>query len=682
MPLPIILAGVAGAGLVGEMLVGNGAIDPEELRHRAPEPGRTEYLPVANDGGIDGTNPAEPTSVDALDSKVEEVNASTLDIEPAHLFSYCGHGSCDEGGDCTEVADARELLIAAADAGITEVFDALHTRIESIGATISAHTAEEQIAERLASVYRGEGKIDFDLNRTNRELVETRAAFAEAVSAGSNTANEALATLRLMVQSLRNTLAERAAHRVNAASFAWAVPQMVNPLSAAITGGMTAWDLLQASGAGSAGPEAVQDAARSLETFRTEGADKVQALAEAAKAWTVTPNMASLAGVKVPASESPTPPAPSTPPVSTLPTSSSALPGVGGGAGDTTSEPSLKDALDALMDEPMPEMPPSMMPSGMDSGMGGMPSGGMPSGGMPSGGMPMSDPMAGLGSEPLTDPLTDDELLDDEPLDDVSEDEDDELGDPLNDVTEGEEADVETPEEDAEGEGDVEPTPEAGDVAPVEGDPSVPTVTSDDTTARTVDVGNGRMVTFPSAAMADAVARLVDSVESGGGKTLYLAMSEAGYQLPPLGTDIGEIVPPALLAEGDIVVGQNATGVYLGAGDVLLENGTVVPLSEAAAFGGENQGLFRVAEPEPAEPGLHGPAQPVGDGSTSPLSAPAEPATVSTPGEVIEDVSQPGVPTDTATDDLSATDDTLAGLNMGETDNGAPGLDPGSAFPS
>lgn len=299
----------------------------------------------------------------------------------------------------------------------------------------------------------------------------------------------------------------------------------------------------------------------------------------------------------------------------------------------------------------------------------------------------MSDPMSGLGSDPLTDPL-EDELLDDEPLDDLTEDEEGELGEPLDDVTEGEEAVEEGDIADDSVTGtddsvtDVEETPEAGDVAPVEADPAVPDVASDDVTARTVDVGNGRMVTFPSAMMAQAAADL--ALPGNENKTLYMALAESGYDVPPLGQDIGEIVPPALLREGDVVVnGDNQMGVFLGNGDVLMEGGEIKPLSEVANFGGENQGLFRLEEPAPATDGLNGPAQPVGDGSTSPLSGTADAtATVSTPGEVIEDVAQPGVPTDTADDDLSATDDTLAGLGTGTVDDGAPGLDPGAAFPN
>ena len=679
MALPIIAKVAAVTG--GAALLGSAFEDSGDIRHHPPQQGRTQYLPIAGDGDVDGNRAADPTSTDALDGALDEINAATLDYDAAHLYSFCDDASCTKG--CAATPEPPQLLVAAEK--IAALFDRFEDHIGEIATTLS-NFAGEQTADRLISVYAGDGTGSFSLPEAQEGADLVRAALADAVEASEVSARDALAVNRVTVQSMRNAIAEKAVNQLSAENALWMAPLALTGVGAvagvAVGVGKTAWDVWQSNRAEAAGSAAVEAAKPLLEAAAAKNDEAVAALRQALRHWKVSPNQNAIGKL---ASESPMPPAPSTPPLdSTPPTTSSPLPGVSGVAGDTDSELSLKDALDALLDEPMPELPPSMVPSGMDSGMGGMPSGGMPSmGGAPMSGAPMAgtDPFA---AEPLADPLEDDEEDLEEPLEDVSDEDEDAEDDELFPEDETEEegdiaADVEAPEEDAEG--DVEPTPEAGDVPPVEGDPSVPDDTSDDTAARTVDVGNGRMVTFPSAAMADAVARLVDSAESGGGKTLYLAMSEAGYQLPPMGSDIGEIVPPALLAEGDIVVGQDATGVYLGNGDVLLENGSVVPLSEAAAFGGENQGLFRVAEPEPTEPGLHGPAQPVGD--TTPVGGTADAtATVSTPGEVIEDVAQPGVPTDTKADDLSATDDTLAGLGTGTTDDGGAALDPSTAFPN
>lgn len=679
MALPIIAAKVA-AVTGGAALLGSAFEDSGDIRHHPPQQGRTQYLPIAGDGDVDGNSAADPTSTGALDGALDEINAATLDYDAAHLYSFCDDESCTKG--CATTPEPPQLLVAAEK--VAALFDRFEDHIGEIATTLS-NFAGEQTADRLISVYAGDGTGSFSLPEAQEGADVVRAALADAVEASEVSARDALAVNRVTVQSMRNSIAEKAVNQLSAENALWMAPLALTGVGAvagvAVGAAKTAWDVWQSNRAEAAGPAAVEAAKPMLEQAARANDEAVANLRQALRHWKVSPNQNAIGKLAV---DSPTPPAPSTPPVSTPPTTSSALPGVGGGAGDTTSEPSWDDKLDALLGEPDPVLPPSMGGSPMDSGMGGMPSGGMPS----MGGAPMSDPMSALGSEPLTDPLTDDELLDDDPLDDLAEDEDDEGEDELfpDDVTEGEEAveegdiaaDVETPEEDAEGE--VEESPENGDVAPVEGDPSVPDVASDDVSARTVDVGNGRMVTFPSEKLAQLAADL--ALPGNENKTLYMAASEAGYQLPPMGQDIGSQVPPALLREGDVVVnGDNQMGVYLGSGDMLMEGGEIKPLDEVANFGGENQGLFRLEEPAPATDGLNGPAQPVSDGSTSPVGGDAT-ATVSTPGEVSEDVGTPGVPTDTKADDLSATDDTLAGLNIGETDNGDAGLDPSAAFPN
>ena len=203
-------------------------------------------------------------------------------------------------------------------------------------------------------------------------------------------------------------------------------------------------------------------------------------------------------------------------------------------------------------------------------------------------------------------------------------------------------------------------------------------------------------MTFPSVALADAAKAVVEAAEAGNPKSLYLAASENGFNLPPMGQDVGQQVPPALLREGDVVVNKDGMGIFIGNGDVLWESGEIKPLADVATFDGQNQGLFRLEESAPAADGLNGPAQPVAsDGSAAPVASgepvtatpgsaapvPPEPA-VSTPGQVTDQAGTPGVPTDTKADDLSATSDTEAGAGFGSTDNGAAGLDPAAAFPS
>lgn len=330
-------------------------------------------------------------------------------------------------------------------------------------------------------------------------------------------------------------------------------------------------------------------------------------------------------------------------------------------------------------------MPSSPLGGGspMDSGMGGSPLGGAG-----------SDP---FGSEPLSDALTDtEEPEDEEPLDDLTDEDEDKKDDELFPEDDSD-VDGDTPDTDIDADVDTdtdkpdetpEESPENGDVAPVAADPAAATP-GDDTAARTVDVGGGRQVTFPSVALADAAKAVVEAAEAGNPKSLYLAASENGFNLPPMGQDVGQQVPPASLREGDVVVNKDGMGVFIGNGDVLWESGEIKPLADVATFDGQNQGLFRMEETAPpASDGLSGPAQPVGDGSSAPVAsgepvtATSQDASVSTPGAVTDQAGTPGVPTDTKADDLSATSDTEAGAGFGSTDNGAAGLDPSTAFPS
>lgn len=313
----------------------------------------------------------------------------------------------------------------------------------------------------------------------------------------------------------------------------------------------------------------------------------------------------------------------------------------------------------------------------------------MPS--MGGGGMP--DLGSGM-SSPLSDPLASDELA--QPLDDLAEDEDDELEEPLDDLTdEGDEA-VEPLTDPTDTEGlDAEPadteddtedteTPTStGEVAPVatETDPN-------SAEARTADVGNGRQVEFPSAKLASLADTLARGAEQGLGFTLAQEASELGFQIPPDGQDIGKQVPTSLMQAGDVLVSSAGTGIFIGDGDVMMEDGKIVPLSEAAVFDGQNQGIFRLDEGADAasptaggqEPSsvATGVAQPVGEGSVSPLSGDVTP-TVSTPGEATAQAGTPGVPTDDA-EAVGETDATASAF--GETDNGAGALNPDDIFPS
>lgn len=641
----------------------------------------TYYLPITDHGLYDPT-------IYGLDKAIGNINESAFGYETERLWHHTETPDTMTAPTALDLTPVQDYLTAVSDA-LTELNTDLAGRVE------------EQLVERAVSKRYG---------LTGSGLEDGKAgvtALAPLVTAVSDATNEsavaAFNTMRGAIKVSREMIVDAVVHAtgLDVSADAWDVG-----LTASVVGAPLGVSKYAAHAVGSFlwnkerafDPEKID----AINALLSDGAGKVNAamsanddacakLEAAAKDITFP---SKVTGTTVNADDF-KPTVPAATPAVTTPGDSSPLVGggspgsMGGGGGGDTSPP---ESLEDLFNEPEPEMPPSMS----DPGMGGSPLGG---GGSPmDSGMGSGSPLGGAGSDPFgSEPLaalTDEEPVEEEePLEDVSKEdedteddelfpEDDEPGDEDEPVEEGTEEDEPVEEEVTE-----EETP--GEELPTEGDPAAP---ADDTAARTVDIGNGRQITFPNASIADAVQRLVDSTGSGGGKTLYMALSEAGFNLPPMGQDIGELVPPALLSEGDIVKTEGMMGVFVGAGDVLMENGEVKALTDVTAEPGFG-GLFRPEEPAPSSDGLSGPAQPVpaGDGSTSPLGAPTDPngtstvdpasASTSTPGDATAQAGTPGVPTDTAADDLAATD-TLAGVGMGETDNGAGGLDPSTAFPS
>lgn len=658
--------------------------DPGELLHMPPTPGRTLYLPVSGDGGIDG-QPGEATGVNEMDSRVDQLNAATLDYDPAHLYSF-DDVRCESG--CGDTPDA---VVSLSDddalAGVTSVFQALVTVADDVKGVLSNYAGEMWV-DRLAEIYSGTGTFNPDAVGDDTEIVY--GALVAALEASEAAGNDALGALRITVQALRTSIAERAERRVNALDWALSVPLGISGIGLAWAAGGVAsnvYDLWKGGHARDAGLNAISTAEPMLAEAMQRNDQAVAALRAAVADWQVKVNTNAVRDV--PKSDAAPKPAeasvtddairnPGAAPTGT-PLSTTA-------AGDTEEKDKLQSALDDLLgSDPMAGMPQ----------MGGMPSGsGMPSmgGGMPSDmgsgmGTPLSD---ALGSDELSKPLDDlaeDEEEDaEEPLDDVSGDEDEDTEEPLEDpgeITPEELPEIEDPTEGDEGdtEGEEE-LPEDGE-APVAAEPEVDPNSEE---ARTADVGNGRKVTFPTAALAGLGEGL--AAPGNENKTLRLLASELGFQIPPDGQDIGKQVPTSMLREGDVLVGAAGEGIFIGTDEVLMEGGKIIPLSEAAVFDGQNQGIFRLDEggggtaapaTDTVETGL---AQPVGDGSTSPLSG-TDPAvdatpTVSTPGDATAQEGTPGVPTD----DAEEVGDTSANAAFGETDNGAGGLNPDDVFPS
>lgn len=154
-----------------------------------------------------------------------------------------------------------------------------------------------------------------------------------------------------------------------------------------------------------------------------------------------------------------------------------------------------------------------------------------------------------------------------------------------------------------------------------------------------MDLGNGRMATFPTEKLAALGGELVRAAGEGNPSDLYMAASKAGLELPPMGQDIGTPISPSQLQEGDAVIGSDLKGLYVGNSEVLCEDGQVHKIDElTSTFAGPDNGLFRI-DPE---------ADPLGGGEapSQPVSADTQEAAVSAaPADAPIQESEPGVPT-------------------------------------
>lgn len=88
------------------------------------------------------------------------------------------------------------------------------------------------------------------------------------------------------------------------------------------------------------------------------------------------------------------------------------------------------------------------------------------------------------------------------------------------------------------------------------------------------------------------LAEMVSPTNGDEPKSLREAMADAGYKVPDPGADLGTRVSPMDLKPGDLVVGAEAEGVYIGDGQVLTSDG-IKPLAEVADFRGDGHGFFR-----------------------------------------------------------------------------------------
>ncbi|MCB1257607.1 MAG: hypothetical protein KDB26_10900, partial [Microthrixaceae bacterium] len=164
--------------------------------------------------------------------------------------------------------------------------------------------------------------------------------------------------------------------------------------------------------------------------------------------------------------------------------------------------------------------------------------------------------------------------------------------------------------------------------APVtDGDaPAEPT----DEQKRTVELPDGRQVTFPTEQHAALVREMLASNPENP-VSLYAAADKAGFTLPPMGQDIGTPVPPMDVSPGDIVKGADGTGVSIGNGEVLMESGEIKPVEDVAKVGEAGHGIFRLETADASAPAP----------GAAPVVPPPAPAAEQPPAPVTEQVQPP-----------------------------------------
>ncbi|WP_067974836.1 hypothetical protein [Mycolicibacter icosiumassiliensis] len=599
------------------------------------------YLPSTGNSDIDNPSGARAAdSVQSLDSRLGNINTATVNADPAAVRSFCDH-TC--GGGCT---DSLTKMPALHHETLTTSLDALIEGIEGVKGVITNQLSGTW-GERLQTKYGSGGEADLSVLVERTEAV--KAALPPVITSSNKHADGALKTVRESVKSVRMYLAGAAEKHKADTGIGLGIGSTA---AAAIPGlGMIAAPVTALLGWLS-GDRSVHDGggAPSIAELSADGAesDKSIGVLDAALAdWklgagkdadSLGNQLAGNAGTGSGFSEAPD--------------EVITDPGVGslGGGGDIENpDTSLAEKLDELLGREPDARPDMGLPT--DGLGGGMPGGGMPgSMGMPDLGQGMQSP---FGQEQPFAAV--EEPLDDEPEDTPADD---------RDTDKDENTDVDEAPDDELLPDDTQP--DDGGVAPI--DAGVPAAHAEfdpnSEEARTVDVGNGRMATMPSFRMAETLRAMV-AADQFNPKSLFMAASESGYVLPPQGEDLGEPVSPASMREGDVITADGKHGIYLGDGDVLMEDKSVQKLGDVAGgFNREHDGIFRLAEPDTAV-GAHGPVQQVGAVQEAPPVAAA-------PAEV-------GVPTDDAPVVGSTSESTanVPGLSMS-----AAALDPNAAFSS
>ena len=620
-----------------------------------PTAGDTKYLQLTKNGYFD-------PDIRQWDGEFDELNKSAFDYEPETVRSYHDTDSCHRG--CT--SQTRNEPTHLDDEDVKKFMSDVESQLEETNSLFQNNAGEMWIARLGAGRY----------NKATDDAVESsgavKTAAGEVVSTNESYSKDVFKAMRDAVKTMRMEIAADHTSRWSPLRMTGIVltlgigsaftdvsrkhfeEQTKKDIETAHDSFENAAKKQSESGtAYSAACEKLDAAVKEFILPAHPGAEKssppVEKKSEVIPKDTPDPE-------DIPDPRENTPYVPVTPGPGTT-TTGDDVPKV-----DTPTDTGLEDKLNDLLNQ---------TPSSANPFSDTMPSSGMPSSsGMPdmSSMVPQSSPVDPMSAMEDIPPVED--LKDEKPEDEVPEEEKPEDEKPEDRMGPEGEGEIDNPEGENLEEGD---GTDGGDDAPEDGSAPVAAVATPDPNseaARTVDVGGGRMVTFPSAQLAQMVK---DMVEAGpdGNRSIYMAASEAGYDLPPMGQDIGQQVPPSLLREGDIIAAADGkNGVYLGNGDVLMEGTEIKRLEDVADFNGENQGIFRLAETESTGTGLEGPSQ----------SVDAAPVTGGVTETALGSGDQTGTPGEPSNDaPVVSTDDTASGVNEGESDNTL-GLDPTTVY--
>lgn len=593
---------------------------------KPPERSRTQFYPVTGNGDYD-----DAAQVDKLDQLTDELNRTTFGYDPELVRSFHDY-SCVEGCVHT-ITEPSKLSADTADRYFAAVHDAYADTISDLNAAAEEPWVQTLIQQRYST-----------LSDRQDEVSTISTACGKMLGSSNNAAVEAHSLLRNTIRKTRADLANGYAN--GQSGFSWTataagaaaglkkglVGAGVGALGAGLVSGL--WgdhfpdDVKEAldtrlDDAASKAKNALQENDTDVERFKSIvdsfGSDNLPGDVFTSAKSVLGGLWDSLTGAVD----------------GILPDH---IPGVDtvdplGKLADVTSSP--------LGTTPSTDTPIS--PLGKDSPNGTSPvtpTTNSPLGNVqtPSMSSPLgTTPMSSMGATPTSTmtPAAFDSLMGNPPADNAAQPE---LFDgtevPADDTTDPEPAadgdtdksdDVTDPETVSEDEtkddtSDGEPvTDESGDPVTTP-EPAAPEQT--DEQKRTVQLPDGRSVTFPNEKLADMV-RTMAASDPENPVTLYDAADKAGFQLPPVGTDIGTPVPPMDVSPGDIVKGTDGTGVAIGNGEVLMESGEIKPIEDVAKVGSADQGIFRL------------------ETADAPAPAPAAAPVVPPPAPVTEQVQPP-----------------------------------------